>query len=147
MTTVTAQLRSGMQTTISARQFTWLSDEPPAGGGSDQGPTPYEILVGSLAACTAITLRWYANHTRIELEGVDVALEFDRVHADDCAECEQETGGLIERIRSRVTIRGSFDEAQRARLTQIAGRCPVHKTLTHGVQIFDSVSFEQPEAG
>ncbi|MCP4204299.1 MAG: hypothetical protein GY769_20480 [bacterium] len=103
------------------------------------------MLVGSLAACTAITLRWYANHKRIELEGVDVALEFDRVHADDCAECDQETGGLIERIRSRVTIRGSFDEAQRARLTQIAGRCPVHKILTHGVQIFDSVSFETPD--
>ncbi len=110
--------------------------------GSDQGPTPYEIMIGGLAACTAITLRWYADRKGLDLEGVDVALHYDRVHADDCAECESETRGLIERIRSRVTIHGDFDDAQRRRLAQIVERCPVHKTLTRGVRIFDSVSFE-----
>ncbi len=142
MATVTARLGPGMKTTLTARQFTWSADEPLAGGGTDQGPTPYEIMIGGLAACTAITLRWYADRKGLGLAGVDVALHYDRVHADDCAECESETGGLIERIRSQVTIHGDFDEAQRKRLAQIVERCPVHKTLTRGVQIFDSVSFE-----
>ena len=144
MATVTAQLGPGMQTTISARQFTFTADEPPAGGGTDQGPTPYEILLGSLAACTAITLRWYADRKGLPLHGVDVTLSYDRVHADDCEECDDEARGLIERVRSETTIRGDFTEAQRARLAQIAERCPVHKTLTRGVQIFDRVSFEDP---
>ena len=142
MATVTAQLGAGMKTTISASQFLWSADEPIAGGGTDEGPTPYEILIGGLAACTAITLRWYADRKGLPLTGVDVTLRYDRVHADDCAECESETRGMIERIRSEVTIHGSFDQAQRARLAQIVERCPVPKTLTRGVQIFDSVSFE-----
>ena len=143
MASVTATLRSGMQTTLSARRFTWSADEPLAGGGTDTGPTPYEILIGGLAACTAITLRWYADRKQWPLSGVDVALEYDRVHADDCAECESEASGMIERVRSRVTIHGDFNDEQQARLEQIVERCPVHKTLTRGVQIFDSVSFQR----
>jgi len=142
MSTVTAQLRDGVTTTIHARQFSWIADEPLAAGGSDEGPTPYEILLGSLAACTAITLRLYANHKGIDLRNVDVALEFDRVHADDCKDCEDDATGFIERVTSHVTMRGSFDEAQRKRLAQVASRCPVHKTLSNGVHISDSVAFE-----
>ena len=71
-------------------------------------------------------------------------LEFDRVHADDCLDCDERADGWIDRIQSHVTIHGSFDEAQRARLTQVAERCPVHKTLANGVQIFDTVAFEPP---
>lgn len=141
MTTVTAELRSGMKTTLSARQFTWSADEPPDAGGTDTGPTPYEILIAGLAACTALTLRWYADRKGLPLVGVDVSVEFDRIHADDCAECESDVGGLIERVRSEVRILGPFDEAQRRRLAQIVERCPVHKTLTKGIEIFDSVSF------
>jgi putative redox protein len=111
-------------------------------GGTDEGPNPYELLLGSLAACTAITLRLYADHKGIPLGGVDVDLEFDRVHAEDCAECESETRGLIERLQTHVVLRGAFDEAQRTRLAQVAQRCPVHKTLTHGVEISDSISFD-----
>ena len=142
MATITAQLREGTQTTIRARQFTWFSDEPAAVGGDDTGPTPYEILLGSLAACITVTLRLYADHKDIGLTGVDVALEFDRVHADDCMECDEPKGGMIDRIQTQVTILGDFDDAQRKRLHQVAGRCPVHKTLARGVKIFDSVSFE-----
>lgn len=141
MATVTAELREGTTTTIHTRQFTWSADEPTALGGADTGPTPYEILLGSLAACIAITLRLYANHKGIELRSVDVALEFDRVHADDCADCDERDDGVIERVQSRVTIHGTFDDAQRKRLTQVAQRCPVHKTLANGVHISDSVSF------
>ena len=120
MATVTAALGQGTAVAIGARQFTWTSDEPEAAGGTDTGPTPYEILLGALAACIAVTLRLYADHKGIALEGVDVRLEFDRVHADDCVDCDQRSDGWIERIRSEVTIRGDFDYAQRARSSQVS---------------------------
>ncbi len=142
MATISAQLESGTRTTISARQFSWLADEPLEAGGTDEGPTPYEILLGALAACITTTLRLYSDHKGIPLRGVDVSLEFDRVHAEDCLECDNPNGGLIDRIKTKVTLRGTFDDAQRIRLAQVAERCPVHKTLVRGIQIFDSVSFE-----
>lgn len=141
MATVTASLREGTVATIRARQFSWKADEPPGAGGTDTGPTPYELLLGSLAACTSITLRLYANHKKIELSGVDVELEFDRVHADDCEDCDTREDGLIERIDVRVKLLGSFDDAQRKRLAQVAQRCPVHKTLANGIHFVDTVDF------
>lgn len=142
MANVTAELREGTVANLQARQFSWRGDEPPAAGGTDTGPTPYEILLGGLAACIAITLKLYANHKGISLDAVNVNLEFDRVHADDCENCESRKDGWIDRIQSQVTIRGDFDDAQRKRLAQVAERCPVHKTLANGVEIFDSVTFE-----
>jgi putative redox protein len=144
MAFVTAELGEGTAVDIRARTFSWRGDEPLAAGGTDAGPTPYEILLGGLAACIAITLRLYANHKGIVLAEVGVTLEFDRVHADDCADCDERADGWIERIQSKVTIRGSFDDAQRARLTQVAQRCPVHKTLANGVHLADTVTFESP---
>ena len=142
MAFVTAELGEGTAVDIRARTFSWRGDEPLAAGGTDVGPTPYEILLGSLAACITITLRLYANHKGIALDEVGVTLEFDRVHADDCVDCDERADGWIERIQSKVTIRGTFDDAQRARLTQVAQRCPVHKTLANGVHLVDTVSFE-----
>ena len=142
MANVTASLRGGTVATIRARQFTWKADEPLSAGGTDEGPTPYEILLGSLAACTTITLRLYAEHKGIALEGVDVELDFDRVHAEDCVDCDERADGLIERIESRVVFHGTFDEPQKKRLAQVAQRCPVHKTLAQGVHIADTASFE-----
>ena len=141
MATITASLGAGTVVSIQARQFTWQGDEPPAAGGTDTGPTPYELLLGGLAACITVTLRLYANHKGIALDGVDVTLTFDRVHADDCVDCDERADGWIERIQSDVTIRGSFDDAQRKRLAQVAQRCPVHKTLANGVHFVDSVAF------
>lgn len=143
MAWVTAELRKGTAVSLRARDFSWTGDEPRSAGGTDMGPTPYEILLGGLAACTAVTLRLYANHKGIELTGVDVRLEFDRVHADDCVDCDERADGWIERIRSAVTIHGDFDDAQRKRLAQVARRCPVHKTLTNGVHISDEVTFAE----
>ena len=143
MAMVTAERRAGTQVTLRARQFDWPGDEPPAAGGTDTGPTPYEMLLGSLAACITTTLRLYADHKGIDLTGVDVTLEFDRVHADDCVDCDERRDGWIDRIQTEVTIRGTFNEAQRTRLAQVAERCPVHKTLTKSVEIFDSVKFEE----
>jgi uncharacterized OsmC-like protein len=104
-------------------------------------PTPHEVLLASLAGCIAITLRLYANHKGIALREVGVKLEFDRVHVDDCDSCVDRDNGWIDHINSQITIPGAFDEGQRKRLTQVARRCPVHKTLANGVQIFDSVVF------
>jgi len=142
MAVVTSVLLEGTQVAIQARDFTWLGGEPTAAGGADAGPTPYEILLGALAACITITLRLYADHKRIPLEEVRVELEYDRVHADDCVDCDERADGWIERIRSNVTLRGTFDEPQRKRLAQVAQRCPVHKTLANGVHMVDSVAFE-----
>ncbi len=126
---------------LSTRGLTWVGDEPPQVGGTDTGPTPYEMLLGSLAACIGATLRLYANHKQIDLTGVDVELGFDRVHADDCVDCDERAEGWIDRIQTRVTLHGEFDDAQRTRLEQVAKRCPVHKTLAHGVKIVDHVTF------
>lgn len=141
MTVVSASLKSGTAVDIRSRRFLWRSDEPPPVGGADSGPTPYEFLLGSLAACIAITLRLYATHKAIPVTGVDVTLELDRVHADDCVDCDERGDGFVERVQTHVTIHGELTAAQRTRLTQVAQRCPVHKTLAHGVQIADTVSF------
>ena len=142
MAEVVARLGRGTAVEIRARRLRWLSDEPIPAGGTDEGPTPYELLLGSLAGCIAITLRLYAIHKTIDLTAVDVGLTYDRVHADDCAECDERADGWIDRIQTRVTLEGTFTDAERKRLEQVAQRCPVHKTLEGGVQIFDSVSFQ-----
>ena len=139
--TVTAHLGAGTRVVLQARDFSWTGDEPPEVGGTDTGPTPYELLLGSLAACIGATLRLYATHKGIPLTAVEVVLGFDRVHADDCLLCDEREEGWIERIRTAVTLHGNFDEAQRKRLAQVAARCPVHKTLASGVAIFDEVTF------
>lgn len=141
MTHVTAELTSGTQVTLSNGRHTWRADEPPDAGGNDTGPTPYEMLVGSLAACTLITLALYCRHKKIPLKSVSATYEHDKVHAKDCEECEDPKSGYLDRIRSTVRIAGDFDDAQRKRLAQIVERCPVHKTLANGVTMVDSTEF------
>ena len=94
-----------------------------------------------LAPGRAGTMGYYAGHKRSARHGVAVGLEFARIHAADCEDCDERDDGWIERIRSDVTIHGDFDDAQRARLGQVARRCPVHKTLTNGIKIVDQVTF------
>lgn len=141
MTTITAELITGTRVEISNGRHSWRADEPPDAGGQDTGPTPYELLMGALAACTCITLALYARHKKIALKSVSASYDFDRIHADDCADCEDEAKGFIERIQSRIRITGDFDAAQRTRLAQVATRCPVHKTLANGLKISDDVQF------
>lgn len=144
MTTITAELGSSTTVRLSNGRHTWSADEPPDAGGNDEGPTPYELLVASLAACTCITLYLYCRHKGIELTGVSARYEYDRVHADDCADCDDDSQGFIDRISSQVRIEGEFDDDQRERLEQIVQRCPVHKTLARGVQMVDGVEFSPP---
>ena len=121
-------------TLVRAGRHTLLADEPTTVGGDDAGPDPYELLLGSLGACTAMTLRMYARHKGLPLEQVSVQLSHRRVHAEDCEACEGKPR-QIEEIERVVYLEGPLDAAQRQRLVEIAERCPVHRTLTGELRI------------
>jgi putative redox protein len=118
---------------ITAGQHRLVADEPrPI--GDDAGPTPYDLLLAALGACTSMTVRMYADRRGWPLERVRVTLRHSRIHAEDCAQCET-TKGWIDHIDRDVELVGELDETQRERLMHIADRCPVHQTLTSEVHI------------
>jgi len=141
MAQVNAKLASGLAVKISNGRHEWSADEPLALGGGDSGPNPYELLLGSLAACTCITIAAYCKHKGLVLDAVTAEFEFSRVHADDCRDCDLPDKGFIEKVSSHVRIEGEFDAAQEKRLAQIAQRCPVHKTLANGITFDDNATF------
>ena len=104
------------------------ADEPIDKGGSGKGLTPFELIGAGLGACTSMTIRLYADLKKLPLEKVTVRLKHNKVHAQDCAECETKEG-KIDRIDREIELAGSLDEAQRAKLLEIANKCPVHRTL------------------
>ena len=146
MARITARLTTGMAVRLSNGRHEWRADEPVDAGGTDTGPNPYELLLGSLAACTCVTISLYCQFKKLPLESVSTTYEFDRNHAKDCEDCDIPDKGFIERITSKVHIEGNFDDTQRKRLAQIAERCPVHKTLAHGVEFDDKATFGQEAA-
>ncbi len=110
------------------------ADEPADIGGDDTGPSPYELLGAALGTCTAMTLRMFADRKDIPLDSVDVTVRHERVHVDDCAECES-TSGFIGVLNRSIALTGALDEAQKALLMKIADRCPVHRTLEGEIRI------------
>lgn len=110
------------------------ADEPVAYGGNDTGPGPYDYLLAGLGACTAMTIRMYAERKGIHLERVAVRLRHDKIHAQDCADCKTREG-RIDRIQREIEFHGDLDTATRARLLEIADKCPVHRTLHSEVLI------------
>ncbi len=111
-----------------------IVDEPPDVGGEDSGPSPYDLILAALGACTAMTMRLYAAHKGLPLERVSVALHHQKIHAADCADCETKEG-KIDRVERVISVEGPLDDDAKAKLLEIANRCPVHRTLNAEVSI------------
>ena len=112
-------------------------------GGNGTGPSPYEYLLAALGACTAMTIRLYADLKKIPLDHVSVLLKHDKIHAEDCANCETKEG-KIDRIEREVRLEGAFSPDQRAKLLEIADKCPVHRTLEKEIVIETALDGASP---
>lgn len=123
-----------LQQIVQAGRHRLVADEPERQGGRDSGPGPYDLLLAALGACTSMTLRLYAERKKLALERVAVRLAHGRIHAKDCAECETREG-MLDHIERVVTLEGDLDAETRARLLEIAEKCPVHRTLTSRIHI------------
>ena len=128
----------GFTQEIVAGSHRFLSDEPATAGGTDTGPTPYDLLLASLGSCTSMTVAMYARRKQWPLQRVIVRLRHSRLHAEDCAECEARDARLTV-IERDIAFEGALDADQRARLLTIANRCPVHRTLSSQIDIRTSL--------
>ena len=128
----TGQGRFQQEVMIGPHRF--LADEPVDVGGLDSGPGPYDLVLAGLGACTAMTLRLYAERKALPLERVTVELSHAKIHAADCESCETKVG-MIDRIERVIALAGRLDADQRRRLMEIADKCPVHRTLTSEIDI------------
>ena len=124
----------GFAQEVIAGSHRFASDEPVSAGGTDSGPTPYDLLLAALGSCTSMTIAMYARRKQWALERVTVRLRHSRLHAEDCAECETHEAKLTV-IERDIALDGALDEDQRARLLAIANRCPVHQTLGSKIEI------------
>jgi putative redox protein len=128
-TVLVGETRAGkFQQEIAIGPYRLLADEPISAGGEDSGPSPYDLLTAALGACTAMTLRQYADQKKLPLERVRVNLRHNKTHATDSRECETREG-RIDRIERVIELEGPLDDAMRAKLLAIADKCPVHRTL------------------
>jgi len=134
-TVLVRETRAGkFQQEIAIGPHRLLADEPASFGGDDSGPSPYDLLVAALGACTAMTLRIYADQKKLPLERVAVNLRHQKIHASDCSECETKEG-RIDRIERLIELEGPLDAAARSKLLEIADKCPVHRTLQHELSV------------
>ena len=137
---VTVRTDAGFRSDVMANGFPLVADEPLDVGGTNQGPTPYDYLLVALGSCTSMTLRMYADRKEWALESVTATLRHTKVHARDCEHVEADTG-MVDHIDRAIHLEGDLDADQRARLLEIADRCPVHRTL-HGEVVVDTVLAE-----
>ena len=134
MVTVAETGQAKFTQSISIGRHLLTGDEPEGVGGTDAGPAPYDYLLAALGSCTSMTLRLYADRKGYSLDKVVVHLNHKKIHAEDCAECETRTG-KIDRIDREIELYGDLDAAAKARLMEMADKCPVHQTLTRDNQI------------
>jgi putative redox protein len=117
-----------------------IVDEPVSMGGTGSGPDPYTLLLAALGSCISMTVTLYARRKGWPVERVTVRLRQQRIHAEDCAECTRSTEGFVHRIERSVKVEGQLSDEQRARLQEIAHKCPVHKTLTSEIVVAEMES-------
>ena len=140
-TTITADLTEGAVVEIRNGRHVWVADEPIELDGTDTGPNPYELLLGALGACTCITISYYCKRKGWTLYSVSTKYTYDKIHANDCATCDDDATGFLHHVTSEIFMDGDFDDAQRARLEEIAKKCPVHRTLEAGLVFDETVTF------
>lgn len=134
-TPVTLHARGSFRNEVEAGPHRFVMDEPANVGGGGEGPTPYDLLAAALGGCVSMTLHFYARREKLPLEGVDVTVSHDRQHVKDCADCTTESG-FVHRFRVELRLHGaSLTEPQRQKLLEIAGRCPVARTLQNEIRI------------
>lgn len=125
---------SGLAQEIAAGRHKFIADEPVFAGGGDTGPSPYDFLLAALGACTSMTLGIYARRKAWPLGDIVVHLRHSKIHAIDCAECETKEG-MLDHIERDIQVSGPLNDEQRAKLLEIADKCPVHRTLTSEIHI------------
>jgi len=134
-TVVVRETRRGkFQQEVSVGRHRFLADEPESVGGMDSGPGPYDLVLAGLGACTSMTLRLYADRKQLPLQQTVVRLKHNKIHAADCAHCETKEG-MVDHIERTIALDGDLDAEQRARLMEIADKCPVHRTLESEIDI------------
>jgi putative redox protein len=137
-TEVVVSSASGLTQEITSGPHRMTADEPVELGGGGLGPSPYELLLASLGACTSMTLRLYATLKGWDLQKITVRLRHHRVHAQDCIGCEKKRP-FLDRIEREIFVTGNLNDEQKARLQIIAESCPVHRTLTSSSDIQTSL--------
>jgi putative redox protein len=125
---------AGFVQEIRAGSHHFRADEPASAGGTDAGPTPYDLLLAALGACSSMTIGMYARRKAWPLEEVTIHLRHWKIHAADCAECETKEG-MLDRIDRDIHLTGPLTSEQRSRLMEIANKCPVHRTLSSEIDI------------
>lgn len=139
--TVTVHGRAaGFAQEISVGRHRLAGDEPTSAGGTDIGPNPYDLLLAALGSCTSMTVALYARRKQWPLEAVTVRLRHSKIHAADCESCETKEGRL-DRIDRDLELVGPLSQEQRARLLEIANKCPVHRTLVSEIDIQTRLAF------
>ncbi|MFK8165593.1 MAG: alpha/beta fold hydrolase [Lewinella sp.] len=128
----------GFTTEVMVRHHHLTADEPEKIGGNDYGPGPYELVSAGLGACTAMTIQMYARRKKWNVESVEVHLNHSKDYATDMADMETKPT-KIDRFDRTLILHGDLDETQKARLLEIADRCPVHRTLHESVEVVTRV--------
>ncbi len=140
MSLITVRNHTGYQQEIIAGDHVVFADEPIGIGGDDTGPSPYELLLGALGSCTAITMRMYAQRKGWPLKEIEIELSHSKDYRKDC-EDSADNNVKIDRIIRTIKLGGDLDDTQRTRLMDIARRCPLHQTLVAGqIEVIDGDS-------
>ena len=135
---VTVESLSGLRNEVRyGAGRTFVTDEPIEVGGEGAGPDPYTLLLAALGSCVSMTVTLYARRKGWPVERVRVRLRIRRQHAQDCAECVTRGDAFIHRVERSVIIEGELSDEQRARLQEVAHKCPVHRTLTGEIVVSD----------